>query len=120
DGDDILYGLLSPGDSLQDGAELTPVGHYYLNEAGNSLVNGLSAALADNPAGFGEYVLPRNDDGSSPSIDITPIFGEQGVNFFGQRHTRLFVNNNGNITFGDALSAYTPSRIGTHVSPIIA
>jgi hypothetical protein len=39
--------------------------------------------------------LPSNDDDSSPAVPIGfPI------NFFGVTHTELFVNNNGNVTFG--------------------
>jgi hypothetical protein len=33
------------------------------------------------------------------------------VNFFGTTYTNLYVNNNGNVTFGDLLSAYTPTNL---------
>ena len=81
-----------------------------------SLVNGLGGV-----AGFGEGALARNDDGSSVAIDIRPIFGATGLNFFGTNYTTLYVNNNGNITFASSLSSYTPSPIGTGLGfPIIA
>ncbi len=81
-----------------------------------SLVNGLGGA-----DGFGEGVVTRNDDGSSVAIDIRPIFGSAGLNFFGTNYTTLFVNTNGNVTFGGPLSSYTPSPIGVGLSvPIIA
>jgi hypothetical protein len=53
--------------------------------------------------------LPSNDDGSSAAVPIGfPI------NFFGVTHTALFVNNNGNVTFGAPLSAFTPfGLVGT-------
>jgi len=80
------------------------------------LINGLGGSV-----GFGEASLPRNDDGSSAAIDIRPIFGAAGLNFFGTNYTTLFVNNNGNITFGGSLSSYTPSPIGVGLGiPIIA
>jgi hypothetical protein len=72
-----------------------------------SLINGLGGA-----AGFGEGVLARNDDGSTAAIDIRSIFGPSGLNFFGTNYTTLFVNNNGNITFGDDLSQYIGAPIG--------
>lgn len=72
-----------------------------------SLVNGLGGA-----AGFGEGVLGRNDDSSTSAIDITSVFGAGGLNFFGTNYTSLFVNNNGNITFGHSLSAYIAAPIG--------
>lgn len=83
---------------------------------GNTLVGGLGG-----DAGYGEFVLTRNDDGSTGAIDITSVFGESGLNFFGANYTQLFVNNNGNITFGDPLSAYTPGQITAGFgNPIIA
>ncbi len=82
-----------------------------------NLVNGLGGAV-----GFGEGFLPRNDDGSSAAINITSIFGGSGLNFFGTSYTTLYVNNNGNITFGGPLSAYIAAPIGGGglVRPIIA
>jgi hypothetical protein len=64
-----------------------------------------------------------SDDGSSliPSKDITPIFGTQGLDFFGQQYTSLYINNNGNITFKGPSPTFTPSQIGDSESnPIIA
>jgi len=73
--------------------------------------------------GFGENHLLRNDDGSNSyyeSIDLTSIF-PTGLNFFGQTWTGVYVNNNGNITFGNSLSSFTPTAIGgSYTSPIIA
>lgn len=81
-----------------------------------SLVNGLGG-----PAGFGEGVLARNDDSSTGAINITSVFGEGGLNFFGAHFTSLYVNNNGNITFGDSLGEYVPEPIGSGIDvPIIA
>jgi Ca2+-binding RTX toxin-like protein len=80
-----------------------------------NLVNGLGGE-----AGFGENYLARNDDGSSALIDLQSIFPE-GLNFFGQTWTGVYVNNNGNITFGRSLSSFTPTAIGASFSyPIIA
>jgi Ca2+-binding RTX toxin-like protein len=82
------------------------------------LVNGLGGEV-----GFGENHLLRNDDGSnsySEPIDLTSVFPD-GLNFFGQTWTGVYVNNNGNITFGNSLSEYTPTSIGENFQdPIIA
>ena len=84
--------------------------------SGNTLQSGLGGS-----AGFGEGTLPGNDDGSTSAITITSIFGPNGLNFFGQNFTTLFINNNGNVTFTSALSAYVPSQIqGSTSNPIIA
>jgi Ca2+-binding RTX toxin-like protein len=81
----------------------------------NALVNNLGGA-----AGFGENVLPVNDDGSTLAIDITSVFGPDGLDFFGIDRTFLYINNNGNITFASSLSSYTPSFITGSGNPIIA
>ncbi len=81
-----------------------------------SLVNNLGGT-----AGFGEFSLPANDDGSTGFIDLTPIFGTQGINFFGRYYTGFYLNNNGSVTFNAASSSFTPSSItGSTSNPIIA
>jgi very-short-patch-repair endonuclease/5-hydroxyisourate hydrolase-like protein (transthyretin family) len=63
--------------------------------------------------------LDRNDDGSTGPVEV-PF----PLSFFGQSYPELFVNNNGNVTFGERLSTYTPSAFGDGGSydgpPIIA
>ena len=72
---------------------------------------GYTRVTSNNLLAFGENVLYRNDDGSSMAVDITAIF-EDGIDIGGQNFTTLYVNNNGNITFGNSLSTYTPGVIG--------
>ena len=82
----------------------------------NELINGLGG-----DAGFGEGMVSVNDDGSTSALDITSIFGAAGLDFFGASYTSLYLNNNGNITFADSLSEYTPGAIDGGVdNPIIA
>ena len=63
--------------------------------------------------------LPKNDDDSSQAL-VAPF----PMTFFGAQQSELYVNNNGNVTFGDALGDYTPSAFGQGDSydgpPIIA
>lgn len=60
---------------------------------------------------FGDNVLYRNDDSFSLPIDITSIF-EDGIQIGNQNFTQIYLNNNGNVTFGNGLSTYTPGVIG--------
>ncbi len=99
---------------------LTAAAASYLT-ADHNLINTLGGST-----GFGTAVLfdgedQRSDDGSSSAIDITPIFGSDGLNLFGHQYTSLYINNNGNITFQGPNSAFTPSQIaGGEGNPIIA
>ena len=86
-------------------SEVSPVGAAYL-AAGSDLVN----TLGGNK-GFGENTLGANDDGSSARIDLTGIFGESGINFFGENYTSLYVNNNGNLSLNGSLSSFSPTPI---------
>ncbi|MDU8912152.1 nidogen-like domain-containing protein [Aestuariicoccus sp. MJ-SS9] len=69
------------------------------------LVSGLGGDV-----GFGENVLPANDDGFTAQIDASAIF-EDGINFFGTVYSGFWINNNGSITFGGPRGTYTPSPI---------
>jgi len=80
-----------------------------------ALVNGLGGDV-----GFGENFVRRNDDGYSSFVDLSSIFPD-GMNFFGTNWDGLYVNNNGNVSFGRGLSSYTPTAIGENfTNPIIA
>lgn len=68
---------------------------------------------------YGQLAMGRNDDGSSAAIDITPSF-PNGINFFGNIYTTLYINNNGNVTFNGRLSTYTPQPFPVANRPMIA
>jgi hypothetical protein len=82
---------------------------------GATLVSGLGGA-----AGFGTtclapgddnaWVQPGQDGGTSTAIPFGPAF-PSGVNFYGRIYTAFYVNTNGNISFNQALSTYTPAVI---------
>ncbi|AKF07493.1 Alpha-tectorin precursor [Sandaracinus amylolyticus] len=57
--------------------------------------------------GAPEGVVAVGDDGSSPAIDLSAAF-PSGLTLYGTTYTTLFVNNNGNLSFGGALSTFTP------------
>jgi hypothetical protein len=79
--------------------------------AGFSAVRG---ALAGG-SGCEANILPANDDGSTGEVSL-PFT----LSFFGAEYSDLWVNNNGNVTFGGPLSTYTPFEIGATTPPIIA
>jgi hypothetical protein len=65
-------------------------------------------------SGFDSYTLQPNDDSSIlANIGFT-------TNFFGSEYTQLYVNNNGNVTFGYSLSTYTPLDLASMSRAIIA
>ncbi|XP_046691095.1 alpha-tectorin-like isoform X4 [Silurus meridionalis] len=57
------------------------------------------------PFGTGDIVNGRIDDGSSSVITL-----QQPFIYFGTTYNQIFVNNNGHLTFNQALSSFTPYR----------
>jgi hypothetical protein len=60
--------------------------------------------------------LQRNDDGSS----IAPIPLGFAFNFCGNVYTEVYINNNGNLTFGAPLGTFTPFAFPSIGPPMIA
>ena len=81
--------------------------------------------------GFTPTQFPANDDGTYPcggsgnapaactGSDTGPATVPLGfnINFFGTEFRLAYVNNNGNITFSEPLSEYTPADLTTFGSP---
>lgn len=85
------------------------------NPGDGTLITGLGGV-----AGFGENVVSRNDDGNSGEVDLSGVFGD-GLNFFGTTFSSIYINTNGNISFGSPVGQFTPSQIGSGIAtPIIA
>ncbi len=70
-----------------------------------ALIGGLGG-----PAGFGEGVLERTDDGSSALIDLTTVFPD-GLYFYGTAYKGLFVNANGSVSFERPVSDLGPDAL---------
>jgi hypothetical protein len=64
-----------------------------------------AGAIIDS-SGCHAHTLPGNDDSSTGLINLGFT-----VNFFGALYDQLFVNNNGNVSFGAAVSQYTPDGL---------
>jgi Ca2+-binding RTX toxin-like protein len=98
------------------GRNVSTTAQNYLTSGSNSLINGLGG-----PSGYGTRVVTAGDDNSSEAVDITPVFGTNGLNFYGNQIKSIFVNNNGNITFNNSLRQFTPTSIDAGLgTPIIA
>lgn len=64
---------------------------------------------------FTDNTLARNDDGSTGLVNLG-----FSANFYGTTYNQAYVNNNGNITFNNQLSTYTPFSLLSTATPIIA
>jgi hypothetical protein len=65
--------------------------------------------------GFDAAALPAGDDASSG-----PVKTGFAVNFFGQTFDSIYVNTNGNLTFGAPLSDFTPVPLGRLRAAVVA
>ena len=74
-----------------------------------------SASAIRSLGGFNANTLAANDDGSTLQIPL-PF----SLNFFGATFNSLHVNNNGNVTFDNSLSTYTPFDLNATNRQIIA
>lgn len=71
------------------------------------------------PTGYGEGTLALSDDGASEPIDLGAAF-PSGVLVYGTTYTSVYVNNNGSISFGGAITSYTPTPFPVTERPMIA
>jgi hypothetical protein len=79
------------------------------------MVDGLGGS-----SGYGENQLADNDDNSTGFLDLSSVMSD-GMDFFGNNYSGLYLNNNGNVTFESAMSTYTPFNLtGNTGNPIIA
>lgn len=91
---------------------LLPSTQYYTSDIGG----GIGSALTMTDGGHGANVgSSRNDDGFSGPINLGFT-----LNFFGFDYTQFWANNNGNISFSDGISDYTPSGPQGASQPIIS
>ena len=65
--------------------------------------------------GFDSSTLPANDDASTGAVPLGFT-----VDFFGQDESSLYINNNGNVTFGAPFSDATPLELADVQDAIIA
>jgi Ca2+-binding RTX toxin-like protein len=86
-----------------------------------TLISGLGGA-----AGYGENsfrttpLSSGNLDDGSVQVNLTSVFGAGGLNVFGTSYTSVFVNSNGNLTFGGANTTFNPTALTSVGRPIVA
>jgi hypothetical protein len=105
-----LTGILSAGTITIPDSALTPTTSLYTNSFGSVVV----MTGGGNANGAGDST-GRNDDGFSGPISLGFT-----LDFFGTNYTQFWINNNGNISFGDGISAFTPDGPTGAAEPIIS
>ncbi len=93
---------------------LVPSTTYYTSTVGLGLGNVVVMTGGGNANGAGDP-SGRNDDGFSGPINLGFT-----LNFFGQNYTSFYINNNGNISFGNGIAAYVPTGPQGAAQPIIS
>jgi len=66
-------------------------------------------------SGFSSGTLDPADDGSSGPVNLG-----FGVDFYGTTHSQLYINNNGNVTFGSNLDLFTSGELAGQGRAILA
>ncbi len=85
---------------------------------GTAAIVFLMSSTADAAAirsGFDAFSLPAADEATAGPVSIG-----FDLNFFGQVYGKLFVNMNGNVSFGSGNTAYLPSAMADATLPVIA
>ncbi len=130
----LLAGLLVPLVALVDAH---PIAASNVPDTANAVLPtssspGTSPDVVNN---YQEVTFGPNDDGTWPCgpDDVSgpvPCTGTEtgpelypigfNINFFGTEFNSVYVNNNGNVTFDEPLSEFTPTSLTTFGSPILA
>lgn len=93
---------------------LVPSTNYYTDTIGGGIGDVVVMTGGGNANGAGDPT-GRNDDGFSGPKNLGFT-----LNFFGTNQTQYWVNNNGNISFNNGISAFTPSGPTGASQPIIS
>jgi len=86
--------------------------NYYTDLIGGGIGNPLTMTGGGNAANVGGQ---RNDDGYSGPLPLGFT-----LNFFGNTYTQFWANNNGNISFNNGISKFTPTSPQGVAEPIIS
>ncbi|MEL7099718.1 MAG: Hint domain-containing protein [Pseudomonadota bacterium] len=76
--------------------------------------NSFKTTGVDEPSAYGTY------DDCAVRIDLTSVFGENGIEFFGENYTEVWVNSNGLLTFEGPNTSYQPEGLSGLDQPAIA
>jgi nidogen-like len=105
-----FIGILGAAEVTIPNSALVSSTSLYTSTYGDVVVTtaGGNAANAGDPSG-------RNDDGFRGPIDLG-----FSLNFFGTNYTQFFINNNGNVSFGNGIDAFVPEGPTGATSPVIS
>lgn len=95
-------------------SSLVPSTQLYTSTIGSSIGNIVVMTGGGNASGAGDP-SGRNDDGFSGPINLGFT-----LDFFGTNYTQFWINNNGNVSFGNGISEYTPSGPTGASAPVIS
>ena len=98
-----------PNSDLKASPGKYTAGGYYTNDLGANIVT----TGGGNAANVGQ-ADGRNDDGYM-ALDLG-----FNVTFFGQTYHSLFINNNGNVSFGNGIATFVPTGVTGVNAPIIS
>lgn len=98
-----------PNSNLKASPGKYTAGGYFTNDLGANIVT----TGGGNAANVGQ-ADGRNDDGYM-ALDLG-----FNVTFFGQTYNSLFINNNGNVSFGSGISSFVPTGVTGVNAPIIS
>jgi hypothetical protein len=111
----LVIGGQAQAETLVPQSALIPSTTYYTDSIGGGIGSALIMTGGGSNANVG---FSRNDDGFSGPIGLggftTPL------RFFGTDYTDFFANNNGNVSFGAGISAFTPTGPIGASSPVIS
>jgi hypothetical protein len=102
-------GSVARAETIIPQSALVPSTTYYTDLIGGGIGNPL--VMTD----IGNAGLMRNDDGFSGPINLG-----FSINFFGTSYSQFFANNNGNISFGNGITDFTPEGPVGATSPVIS
>lgn len=88
--------------------------NYYTDTIGGGIGN-ISVTTGGGNAANAGNVTGRNDDGFRGPISLG-----FSITFFGQTYDSLYINNNGNVSFGHGISAYVPEGPTGANAPVIS
>ena len=94
---------------------LTPSTTYYTDSLSDTSIGSIVVMTGGGSSpGIGDPT-GRNDDGFSGPINLGFT-----LSFFGTDYTQFYINNNGNVSFGNGISDYTPTGPQGAAQPIIS
>jgi len=108
----LVAGVLFAAVTTIPASSLVPSTVYYTEIIGGGIGTPLIMTGGGSAANPGQS---RNDDGYSGPISLGFT-----LQFYGNAYTSFWANNNGNISFGGGISAYTPSGPQGASQPIIS